>query len=111
MRPREKQALDGWLEYSRRWWPIRSPAGATKVVNGGPERPRGAPRRPFHDQAGLEKAVRELLTVSSPQGRVIEPIVYDGRPATLPVRVEKREVAEYTGDAGEVGDESYGGSE
>lgn len=52
-----------------------------------------------------KKLVSELLSIATPTGTTVEPVVDDGGTTAEPVGVQPGKVTEQAGDAGQIGDE------
>lgn len=84
------------------------PRRATEQVNGPVESPCGGRVGSFSQQGGPQEGVSEILSVAAAQRGIVQPIMDDGWAAALPVRIQKREIPENSGDAGKVSDETLG---
>lgn len=87
---------------------VAIPRDATEPVDRQIERYRAALGSPFREQPGSQKAIREFLSEFTPRDAAVQEVVYHGGPAAAPVGVQPGQVAEQPGDAGQIGDESFG---
>lgn len=87
---------------------ILIPTATTEPVDAVIEGSGSALGRPFRQQRGSEKAIRELLPVSPAFLAPIKPVVHAGGASTEAVRVQGGDVAQNPGDTGEISNGTYG---
>lgn len=78
------------------------PATTAEPVDAVIESPSNALGRPFRNERGSEKAIRELLPPLAPFGRTIQPVMDDGGAPADAVRVQGRDISYDPGDAGQI---------
>lgn len=82
------------------------PRRTTEQMNGPVESPCGGRVGSLSEQGGPQEGVSEVLSVPPTSGGIVQPIVDDGRAATLSVRVKEWQVAKDSRDARKVCDET-----